>query len=139
MVGESKIDLYSICGFFSDPNFTKRTQSETIIKLGFGGYFKYNQLTKKFGDGRLIDILGPASIQGFMDNEKLEFEKNYDRGVPIKYKFKKINNLWHGEWKINRHDGYNAKGESVALTSLVTENAESIICRTEGNVLGQFI
>jgi len=139
MIGDLKIDLYSICGFFSDPHFTKRAQSETLIKLSFGGYFKYVPVTRKLGDGRLIDILGPSSIEGFMDNEKLEFKKKYDQGGYVNYKFKKVDNVWHGEWKISRDDGYHANGEAVALSSLVTENAADIICRTEGNVLGQFI
>lgn len=124
-----QIQLYSIAGYFYDLSLTMRLGEKELRKFGFGGYFKYDKNKEILSNGSLVDICGPSAIEGIMNNEKLEFEKNYYKKERIvNYKFNNVNGIWLGEWEL-KFRGEIIKGEAMASTNLIIENkVDEIIC-----------
>jgi len=108
-------EIYSITGFFYEdfPGISP-----------WGGYF----IRGREGDpenqivGQLIDLHGPSSLKGVLEEDSLEFEKQYEQcnhEQLFDYRFSLKDGIWQGEWSSPVN---NYIGKSVCKTNLCLGN-----------------
>ncbi len=119
------IELYGITGWFADSILLGwKTVTNAIA---FGGYLKRSTEDSSIV-GELIDRIGGATIQGSLTDRELEFTKHYifsGHKLPIKYSFRKEDQLWVGRYQLSGEEG----GKAVCQLNLFHTNAFGIISR----------
>jgi hypothetical protein len=115
------VKMYSLTGWYLDPTISKPPTA-----MAFGGYFRHDPEFGALVDGQLIDVYGPSSIEGTMNEKELEFDKTYDhRNYAIYYSFKKQNGIWVGKWRSPQIKGEHG---TKAITNLIEDDAFHISC-----------
>lgn len=73
--------------------------------------------------GQLIDVWGPSKLEGVLENESLEFRKQYkecNREQIFDYKFSLVDGIWQGEF--SSPNGY--IGGAICKTYLCLGNLD---------------
>lgn len=94
--------LYGIAGWYTQyaPNPAPGYEA-----VAFGGHFRLNE--DNTIDGQLIDVEGPAVIEGMMFGNGLNFDKHYLARLTspqdkVTYEFQFQDGLWIGSYRLGR-------------------------------------
>jgi hypothetical protein len=121
-----EMHIYSLAGITSvneDAIPFCNPQSDEKHLMAFGGFFRYDPISKLIIEGQLADTIGQSAMAGRMSKEELEFTKIYQNGnVQTTYKFQQKNGVW-----IGTSDLGGLLETARCVTSLVSNDAFEVI------------
>ncbi|MBP6882556.1 MAG: hypothetical protein KBC15_03310 [Candidatus Levybacteria bacterium] len=133
MVAERpSIDLYLIGGSYTNQDVSLDGDGHDV-QVAFGGYFKTRPSAEGEGaslKGQIIDMWGPAVIEGQMSDERLDFVKRYVDSAgnttrdEVGYQLRPNGESHLGTYTIHE-DLY--KGSVIAKVTRVSEDAYDML------------